>query len=495
MSVIHHMDVSSARTEQGGGGVPNRTLARAGLLTAAVYLATLLFYARGFQGYTRAAREVFIWLAVLPLLYLFGRGYRVVRDESERVKVSTVVAFAAVFCALCVFVYPFHSTDVFGYVNRGWQQVHYHMNPYVHTVAEVPGWRADPMIWDHWIYNPNPYGFLFTLLARGLTSLGGGNWLVTLLLFKSVNAAAYAFTGWLVWSGAKHAGRARPVLALYSFLWNPLVLMHHLANGHNDILVGCVLALVVYLVVRGREVWVLPALAAATMLKYAPALLVPAALVYVYRRRGWKAAAAGCLLGLAVVAAASAPYLMDWREIKLEDIRDNATLIDNSLHSFLIHVFENVARLARPLAPLHDAVDSGIRLALRGGFAAFLLFVYVWFWRRVSGERLIELTTLVMLVLMCVVSSKFNAWYMGMLLPTALFLPERHWLRRLTLLVACAQTLSLTFFKQAYMLNYFAMVIVPAFVVFRQARRERASREHAEGTTISNDAVPSSPLG
>jgi hypothetical protein len=53
-------------------------------------------------------------------------------------KVSSVVWFAALFCAACVLVYPFHSTDVFGYVNRGWQQVHYHMNPYVYTVAEVP---------------------------------------------------------------------------------------------------------------------------------------------------------------------------------------------------------------------------------------------------------------------------------------------------------------------------------------------------------------------
>ncbi len=49
-----------------------------------------------------------------------------------------------------------------------------------------------------------------------------------------------------------------------------------------------------------------------------------------------------------------------------------------------------------------------------------------------------------------------------MLLPPALFLPERHWLRRLTLLVTTAQTLSLTFFKQAYILNYFAMILVPA---------------------------------
>jgi hypothetical protein len=118
---------------------------------------------------------------VLPLLYLFRRGYRIVRDSTDGSHVRTIVAFAALFCVTCALAYPFHSTDVFGYINRGWQQAHYHLNPYVHTVAETPGWREDPMMWEHWIYNPNPYGFLFTLLARLLCLLGGGNWWATLL--------------------------------------------------------------------------------------------------------------------------------------------------------------------------------------------------------------------------------------------------------------------------------------------------------------------------
>ena len=456
---------------QSRGGAA-RALAWTGALSAAVYLATFLFYVRGFKGYTRTAREVFIWLAVLPLLYLFWRGYRVVRDGGGELKTSQVVWFAALFCVTCAAVYPFHSTDVFGYITRGWQQVHYQMNPYVYTVAEVPGWRDDPMIWEHWIYNPNPYGFLFTLLARVLTTLGRGNWAVTLGLFKAVNAAAYAFTGWLVWSGARHLGHERPVLALYSFLWNPLVLLHHLANGHNDILIGCALALAAYFVVTERDVWVLPALAAAVMLKYAPVLLVPAALAYVFRKRGWKTAGLGCLLALLVAAAAAAPFLVDWRQFRLEDIRDNATLIDNSFHSFLIHIYTNLARLVSPLMQFKEAVNSGIKNVLRVGFAIFLVVIHLRFLKRSSAGRLLELWSLVMLVLMCVVSSKFNAWYMGMLLPPALFLPERHWLRRLTLLITTAQTLSLTFFKQAYILNYFAMILLPAVIVFRQARRE-----------------------
>jgi hypothetical protein len=112
------MVASSTEEGSGGGGGAARGLALTGALTAAVYAATFLFYVRGFQGYSRRAREVFIWLAVLPLLYLFRRGYLIVRDAGDRAQVTTIVAFAALFCVTCALVYPFHSTDVFGYISR-----------------------------------------------------------------------------------------------------------------------------------------------------------------------------------------------------------------------------------------------------------------------------------------------------------------------------------------------------------------------------------------
>ena len=456
-------------------------------MTAAVYLLTLLFYFGGPNSRSRTAKELFAWLCVLSLLPLFHRGYLLVRRSGERESVTRkVVVFAALFCLTAVFVYPFHSTDVFGYINRGWQQVHYGQNPYVYTTSEIPGWRQDPMVWEHWIYNPNPYGFLFTLLTRLLCQIGGGNWALTLLLFKTVNAAAYALTAWLVWAGAKLLGHDRPTLALYAFLWNPLVLMHHVANGHNDILVGCLVALALYLALKGREVWVIPVLVAATFLKYAPAVLIPPALVFIVKSKGWKAAAAGCALGAVVAALASAPYLQDWGQFKLEDIRDNASLIDNSLHSLLIHVYENLSKLVAPLAQFHDAADAAIKGAIRLGFLVFLGVEYVRVPKEFSARRLIEKSVLILFVLICVASSKFNAWYVGMFLPAALLIREGHWLRRLVVLISCAELLSLTFFKQAYMLNYFAMILVPAWIVFRQARKQPALAEAPAGAPPGN---------
>jgi alpha-1,6-mannosyltransferase len=415
---------------------------------------------------------VFAWLLCLSSVYLFWRGYRIVNSNDESLA-HLVVAFGAIFCLIGLFIYPFHSTDVFGYINRGWQQVHYHQNPYVNSTAQIPNWQQDPMIAEHWIYNPNPYGFLFTLLARGLAFAGGGHHYFTLLLFKGVNALAYGATSWLIWNAAKRLGRSRPVTDLYLFMWNPLVLLHHIANGHNDILTGYFVALAMYFAVVGAGFWIIPMLALATLLKYGPAILLPFAIIYVIKNFGWKTAILSSLLATAIGVAVSAPFLIDWKVIRLEDIRDNATLIDNSLHSFLIHIFENAARLLQSLSAYHGLVDAVIKNVLRLGLVMFFIAQLVTIPKDFKPTDLIRKSLLVMFVLICVASSKFNAWYMGMLLPIALLMDAKYWLRRVVVLITVAETFSLTFFKQAYILNVFAMMLLPGWIVYRQVKRER----------------------
>src|SRR6266446_4102236 len=448
-------------------------LGRVGILTAVVYLLTIVFYFKGPASHSRTAKEIFSWFIVSALLYLFWKGYQLV-DSSDATQVRTMVGFAIVFCAIAFFIFPFHSTDIFGYINRGWQQVHYHQNPYIYYVAEIPNWRQDPMVWDHWIYNPNPYGFLFTLLAWLLCKIGNGHWWLTLSLFKAVNVLAYAGAAWLIWNGAKRLGHAKPIVSLYVFLWNPLILMHEIANGHNDILTGALVLLAMYLALVGAGLWIIPVLVVATLLKYGPAVVIPFALVYVIKNYGWKKAIASCLISVAIMIVAAAPYMQDWRMFKLEDMASNATLIDNSLHSFLIHIFENISRHLIPaLNRYHALADWLIKNTLRLGFGLFLISQFVRIPKKFSSKTLAKKSLLIMFVLICVVSSKFNAWYMGMLLPLALLLDEEDWLRRLIILISCAQLLSLTFFKQAYIINFFAMMLVPAWIVFKQVWEAR----------------------
>jgi hypothetical protein len=306
---------------------------------------------------------------------------------------------------------------------------------------------------------------------------------------------AYGFSAGLVWSGAKLLGHARPIIALYTFLWNPLILMHHIANGHNDVLVGCLLALCIYLTIKKAYVWIIPVLVAATLIKYGPVLLIPPALIFITKKSGWKVAALGCLLGVGFAVIVSLPYMHDWQQLKIEEIRDNATLIDNSLHSFLIHIYGTIARLIPPLTQFHGMVNAAIKTTLRVGFLLFLIVLAFRILKNVSADKFIEKSILIMFVLICVVSSKFNAWYLGMFLAPALFLIEEHWLRRLIVLITCTELLSITFFKQAYMLNYFVMLLLPTLIIFRQVRREeRLAATSVEETPVAPAfAAPQEP--
>lgn len=456
--------------------VRSRSIVLVGALTAAVYLIICVFYLKGPQVYSHTARELFSWFFCAALLPLFWKGYQRI-NQPDKPSIRIIVGFAALFCLLTFLTVPFHSTDVFGYINRGWQQVHYGQNPYVHHLNDITNWRDDPMLREHWIYNPNPYGFLFTLLARVLVKLSFGNWWAALALFKAVNVCAYAAIGWLLWSASRRVSYIRPETALYLFLWNPLILLHHIANGHNDLLVGLLVALAAYLAITKKYFWIVPALAGATLLKFGPVLLIPPALVFVIRKSGWKTAALSCLVAVVLGALICFPYLRDWQELRLVDMQDNATLIDNSLHSLLIHIFENIARVVSALAPLHSTVNWLIKTILRGGLLIFVLYQWIKIPKDFTAKAFATKSLLILFVLICVASSKFNAWYMGMLLPLALLLEDDYWLRRLVVLISCTELLSLTFFKQAYMLNYFALILVPMWLVFRQ--RNKPTREQA----------------
>lgn len=438
-----------------------------GCLTTAAYLVTLVFYLQGPQSHSRTGRELFAWFLVPVCLFLFWKGHQLVSSASVQ-PTKIVIGFGIIFCLVALFIYPFHSTDVFGYMNRGWQQVHYHQNPYVHFTAEIPNWQHDPMIVDHWIYNPDPYGFLFTILTRLLSYLGGGNWYFTLFLFKGLNALAYVATSGLIWAGARRLGHSRPVTDLYLFMWNPLILLDHIANGHNDILTGFLVALAIYLAIVGAGFWIIPVLVLATLLKYGPAILLPLALIFVIKNYGWKVAILSSFVGTMIFVIVSAPYLVDWRQFRLEDIAFNATLIDNSLHSFLIHIFENIARLLPSLSGYHELMNRLIKLILRMALVGIFLAQLATIRKTFSTNDFARKSLLLLFVLICMASSKFNAWYMGMILPLSIFMDVKDGLRRVVILISAAELFSLTFFKQAYILNFFAMILLPCWIVFRK---------------------------
>jgi hypothetical protein len=457
-----------------------------GTAAAVVYIGGAVFYTNGADSHTRTAREVFAWITVVTLLPLFWWGWKAVeRSEEDASVLRVLIAFAAAFALVALLTTPYHSTDVFGYVNRGWQQFHYGQDPYVHTVSEISARAADPMLREHWIYNPDPYGFIFTEICYVACLLGQGNWWLTLLVLKLVNVFAFAGTGVLLWSGAKLIGLEKPIRPLYLFLWNPLVVVHDLANGHNDLLVGVFVLAAFWLALRRYYFWIAPAVMVGILIKYAPIVMLPFAAVLVWRKSGLVRAAASCLLSGGIAAISSLPYIGDWRSFKLEDIRDNAELIDNSLHSFLVHIYELVMKTSLPLQVIHDGVSSAIANTLRGLVLVCLVWLFFRFWRRSDEQRFLKYSSLSLFLLIFVASSKLNAWYIGMLLGPVLLLEPKYWLRRLMVLISMTETAGITFLKQAYIVNYFLMMLLPQlYVWWRMPEPRRAEKRGSRLSAI-----------
>lgn len=448
------------------------------------------FYSHPDWTEPRLNRELFIWPVTLGLVLLYWKGYQALREHMPAPAV--LVGMSILVSVAALWVPPFHSTDLFGYINRGWQQVAYAMNPYVYTVDDIPDWGSDPMITNHWVNNPSPYGFVYLQVARGLTWLGGGELARTMLLFKLFNLFLHLGVMALIWQAARRLlDRESALRGLYLYGFNPLILVHALSNGHNDLLMGALITASATAAVLGRNWVIIPALVAATLVKYAAVIILPLAGLLLIKQKAWGALIVGLLLGLAVFAGAGISYLPDWQHFAVDRIQRNAFVSHSSLHSVFFNAYEALGEYMFPALQAHEpAVRSFLKNLLLGGLAGF----YAWLcWRILKSTTYsvpawIRDSLVVMIVLVGIVSLKFYPWYLGMFMPLAFFLPEGHFLRRFVVIYSCFQMLALTFIGQTHFLNFLLMSAVPMIWVFRQARLRAAERDVPAGTVAADGA-------
>lgn len=461
-----------------------------GITMALVYTAFLIFYQLPVLSEPRWAREVFLWpaLVALGLVYVIGwRRLRKTAFESETDALGLARALwisFGLFTVLTLFLPLFHSTDLTGYINRGWQQVGHHTNPYVTTVAQIPGWEKDAMFTNHWVNNPCPYGFAFALWAKALAWLGHGNMLLTQLLFKLGNVAAYALAGLAIWGVTGRLGLApgTRLTGLYLWLWSPLMLLHVIGNGHNDVMMGALVAASIWLGLAGQWLWVLPVLTLSVLIKYGSVVIGPIAMLWVSRRAGWKVLVAGSLLSLALIAILGAPYLGDWQDFAMGKISRNATVSHHSIHSLFLSLFKYLS----DLVPALEAYEETVRSLLIKGLLAVYAALYGWLgWRFVHSVRhnttpavldsQMIWTALGMLAgLVALASAKFYPWYFGMFLPLAAMVPGTR-LSRLLWVMSVGLLASFTFVGQAHVLNVVGPLLLPALWFWWRHRKDQAA--------------------
>jgi alpha-1,6-mannosyltransferase len=443
------------------------TLARVNLISA-IRSGTVHF---AWVPHTPGLYEALLPAGGLLLIALYWWGYSEL-EKCSRNGPKIVVGFALVFALLGVLAAPFDASDIYSYANRGWEQSHYHLNPYAILVQEVNGWQNDPMFTNRYTHNPCPYGFGFALIAKWICSLGSGNLALTILLFKLTSVIAYSVIGVLIFLSSRLLGLHRPLAGVYLLLWNPMVILHEIVNGHNDLLMSAAMLLAMYFAIRGWYRSIIPALIAGTLIKYLASLLIPYAFVFVVRRKGLRAALTSLVLSIVLLGIAAAPYLADWSSIRIHLIGKDLIDWRTDAWGYLpFYVYKLVARVIPQLRYTLLWADLIFKMAMWGIAGTLISVQIVSFLRKrnIGIEEFIAVCAFSGLITIYVGSSKFLPWYPAMVMPATLLIEEGHWLRRMAVgLSAVAALPEMYFIGKPPMLYLLASFCVLGWIAVGQ---------------------------
>ena len=454
---------------------------RRGLVRTGAVLALLYgLYALAFPDReARALRHLFGWGGTLAFLLLWLRGAQQVRELEARgpVPARLLVAFFILFALLAALIPPFHSSDLYAYVNVGRLQVAYGLNPYIHTPADVPGWAADPLLSGTWKDVPCTYGFAFAQLAAACVWAGGGDLPRTLLVFKLLGILALALCAWLALDTMRRLDRSARGFALFTLLWSPYLLLHFVANGHNDVWMALCLLLALRWALLGRWAGVVPAILAGALLKHLAFAVLPFAWILLVRRHGWKKALLSTALGLLLVIPAAWPYVSDLGAVRWAQIGTILTTPWNSFQAVLTYGYAQLAAVLPALADSVSGVTRGVRIAFGLAFLAFYAVRVARALRNraYDAQALVADGLLALFVLLCVASAAWHPWYLGLYLPAIFLLPRDHPVRGLTLWIAAFQMLAITPLAKARALEALVMLALPLVLWHRRRRADAAA--------------------
>ncbi len=353
------------------------------------------------SSYTHASFWVFVG-ALVAWFVMYAAGIVVARRCEQRVALAIVVASAAIAGLFLVTMYPVNAIDMQMYAARSRLFTEHGVDPIAVAPVDFPGdpWMA--LVSAEWSGRTSPYGPLWTLVAAPITLLAGDDLLRALLGFKLLALNCYLATGWLI---ARALPDERPAVAALVFLWNPLVLWEAVGNGHNDAVVALLLVAAMAAFIRGRLVWVLPALVAATLLKYVSVVLLPLALVAVVRRAGQAGTLSRTLARAALVSAAVVV-------IGLAPFYDLAAIRASVSSQGGIYATSPAAVAIRALRDHLDA-STGVRVAEAVGVIALGATALIWLRRlRDQPARLPGASFEVIFVFLLLATLNFRGWYL-----------------------------------------------------------------------------------
>lgn len=216
-----------------------------------VLLSTWSVKTAGFFGVMSNAKDM-RFLAVPAFAYatiilLWGLMLWRSAKEPPLRRGTLAVAFLVVAVA-SVLIIPSSSCDFYHYLSTGILQGKYHQNPFTSLIGNLPA-QHSPSIQAVGILNRmsfSPYGYSFMLLLKAVYLAAGGNEILMFLLLKTAMLTGLGLTGVLIECLDKYSERPSSLPVSLLLPLNPVLLIEYVINGHNDILVICLVTAGLY---------------------------------------------------------------------------------------------------------------------------------------------------------------------------------------------------------------------------------------------------------
>lgn len=404
--------------------------------------------------------EILIWLLLALLVFYFLKTlFVLIKNQSysfEQVKNSSTL-LALIAC----FLLPSDSSDLFGYIARGFQQVGFGQNPFAEVVAEIPQWQNEPMLanllWEH---NPSPYGPAFMLITKVICSISGSNLWLAMLLFKALNLICFYFCLDLVQkliSKENFISDKRLSLSIFAVLaLNPFVIIQVFWNAHNDLLLGFLVLFAIYQLYKQRLVWAFIFLSLSILVKYISLVLLPLFLIFAFKIKGKKLDLFfSLIISLAISLFLASHYQLF--DLDYSRLAANVSLSHKSLFDVCNSLFKYIA---------HHDLPLWCRYIFLSAFAIYAAWLYIKAFASKNNKDIFAYSFWLIFILLFFASPKFHSWYLMMLLPLGLFVHPQ-----LMLMLSMTHLLSLTFLDQANIANYLLMSLTPILLYFRPSLR------------------------
>lgn len=430
--------------------------------------------------------DAVLFLSIAASGVLFVRGDRLLQqdhrkdNQDERAVFFRIIFWASLMGVLLVWVIPFHSRDLYGYINRGAQQVFFNANPYITTVGELD-WKSNPMFHNHWLNNPCPYGFYYALVMRFITQLGAGYFFWTFLLFKGLSLIIHLATTVLLYMFAREFPGLHPNRVAYLYAWNPLILLHCVANGHNDALLAFLLLLALYMAFFAKSrLLSFPVLVVSVLTKYSSVLALPFFMIYAWRNPPRKPWLISALVAVLIGVALAIPYMQDGGILAFpwDRLLENVGKSQHSIQSMLARAIAYGGHVLLKTNANILLADSRtiLKPVFLLGFVAFYGLLLRQAWQKLlTMQALITAIVQAMMFFILIASAKFHAWYFAMVFPMALLLPEKSPWFRIAVLISIVQLFAFTPLENLHILNALLLIVLPIAWVLYDTVKPRAS--------------------